>query len=186
MLLRFTLQLNSQQSKRQWYSLQENSPQHPRKPSIFAWSSYNLGWALPWFPLTESITNTTAAKIWTRVSNWWVRIGFPRQPGCVLPFWKRQDPSKPKNLPRHLSRWQSSSVQRKEKRTRDKILVSGVSANSGQGGGKPTHTTHCVNMDKWYKPSPTCAVGQVSSREERQFPIPRYENDLIPGGGPVI
>ena len=40
------------------------------------------------------------------------------------------------------------SVQGKEERTRDKKMVFGVSAKSGQGGGQPTPPVHCINMDK--------------------------------------
>ena len=40
------------------------------------------------------------------------------------------------------------SVQGKEERTRDKKMVIGVSAKSGQGGGQPTPPVHCINMDK--------------------------------------
>ena len=47
------------------------------------------------------------------------RISLPTW--LCLNFWKIQNPSKPDNLPRHISRWRSGSVQGKEERTRYKI-----------------------------------------------------------------
>ena len=40
----------------------------------------------------------------TKVLNWWIWIGFPIQPGWVLPFLEIQGYSQPKNLPRHIYR----------------------------------------------------------------------------------
>ena len=40
-------------------------------------------------------------------------------------------------------------------------------------------------MDSWYKSSPTCKLGQGSSRNKQQIIIPIYDNELVPGGGPA-
>ena len=66
------------------------------------------------------------------------------------------------------------------------MLVIGVSENIGQGSGQPTPLVHRGNMDNCYKPSPTCEGGQGSCRYEKRIPVPRYENELVPGGGPAI
>ena len=65
-------------------------------------------------------------------------------------------------------------------------MVRVVSANSGQSVGKPTPPVRRVNTDKWYKTSPPCEGGQGSNCDKRRIPIPGYENEQVPGGGPSI
>ena len=65
-------------------------------------------------------------------------------------------------------------------------MVSGVSANSGQVGGKPTPLIHHINMEKWYEHFPACKGGQGSICDKRRIPIPGYDNELVPGGGTKI
>ena len=45
----------------------------------------------------------------TTVRYWWIWIGFPSRPGCVLNFWKIQGSSQPQNLLQNLLRWRTSS-----------------------------------------------------------------------------
>ena len=65
-------------------------------------------------------------------------------------------------------------------------MVNRVSIDSGQGGGKPTPIVHRRDMDKLYKTLPFFEVGKGSNRGKRQITICRYENELVPRGGPVI
>ena len=65
-------------------------------------------------------------------------------------------------------------------------MVSKVSKESGQDGGKSTPTVYCINMDKWYKPYPLYREGQGSNSGKQRIPFPENENKLFPHGGPEI
>ena len=65
-------------------------------------------------------------------------------------------------------------------------MVSGVSSDSGKGGGKPSPPVHWVNMDKWYKYYLLLKELQGSNCDKQRYTFPGYENELVPWGGPEI